>query len=55
MVFGRMVDNGHDNSLSIIELQGSPTSITDYEHFRDFGVKNGDGVGERNLPNIVNN
>jgi hypothetical protein len=55
MVLGRMVDNGHDNSLSIIELQGSPTSITDYEHLRDFGVKNGDGISEKNLPNIVNN
>jgi hypothetical protein len=50
MVLGRMVDNRQDNSLSIIKLQGSPTSITDYEHLRDFGVKNGDGVSERTCP-----
>jgi hypothetical protein len=55
MVLGRMVDNGHDNSLSIIELQGSPTSITNYEHLKEFGVKNGDSVGGKNLPNIINN
>jgi hypothetical protein len=49
-----MVDNGHDNNLKVIELQRLHTSIANYEHFGDFGVKSVDGTSGGNLPNDAN-
>lgn len=51
---GRMVDNGHDNNLKVVQLQGLPTFVANYEHFGDFGVKSVDGTSGGNLPNDTN-
>ncbi len=48
------MDDGHDNNLKLVELQGLPTSIANYEHLGDFGVKNVDGTSGGNLPNDTN-
>lgn len=34
LVLGRMVDNGHDDNLTIAKSQGSPTFVVDYEHLK---------------------
>jgi hypothetical protein len=49
-----MVDNGHDNNLKVVQLQGLPTFVANYEHFGDFGVKSVDGTSGGNLPNDTN-
>jgi hypothetical protein len=49
-----MVDDGHAINLKVVELQGLPTSIANYEHLGDFGVESVDGTNGRNLPNDPN-
>lgn len=46
-----MVDDWHDGSLKVVELQKSHTFISNCEHFGDFGVENVDGACGRSLPN----
>ncbi len=46
-----MGNDGHNGNLKVVELQRSPTSITNCEHLGDFGVKSVSGANGRNLPN----
>jgi hypothetical protein len=48
------VDNGHDNNLKVVQLQGLPTFVANYEHLGDFGVKSVNGTSGGKLPNATN-
>ncbi len=45
------MDDWHDGSLKVVELQRSHTFISDCEHFGNFGVENVDGASGRSLSN----
>ncbi len=44
-----MGNDGHNGNLRVVELQKSPTSITNCEHLGDFGVKSASGVKWKKL------
>jgi hypothetical protein len=48
---GRMVNDGHDDSLWVTKLQRLSTFVANYEHIGDFRIENVNGVGGGNLPN----